>query len=217
MVNATVMIELEKGLSLRKAVKDGIPMSEMIVLGVEPKRIKQALDLQIMRLSKLMNVKNNLNDMQVKQMVEDIMERYPHETLEDWLLVFKRGRSGGFGETYQQLDQAMIFKWMEIHLTDKAMEIESLAESAQVESKEIEAWTKEQVQEFYKKGTEFRQKQAEIERISKKATGFDLTKYRQVKEEYVNSKPNDQTQAGPQEPQRGGIDEVSPSNQQVKD
>jgi len=65
-----------------------------------------------------LNLKWNLNDSQILQIVEDLVERYPHETVEDFILLFRKARQNEFGEIYR-LDSAVIFGWMDKYLEEK--------------------------------------------------------------------------------------------------
>lgn len=85
--------------------------------------IKKAIDIQLTKLVAGLNLKWNLSDNQIAQIVEDLLEKYPHETLEDFVLVFKRARMGEFGELFR-LDGPVIFSWMETYLEEKYRVIE---------------------------------------------------------------------------------------------
>lgn len=72
-----------------------------------------------------MNLKWNLSDGQIQQIVEDLMDKFPNETIEDFILIFKKARQNEFGEIYR-LDSAVIFGWVEKYLDEKYQVIEGL-------------------------------------------------------------------------------------------
>lgn len=84
------------------------------------KELKVALDMQILRLASSLNLNRNISESQVKTIVCDLIELYPHETMEDFIMVFKRMRQGYYGEFYSSLDGAKIISCMNKHLEEKA-------------------------------------------------------------------------------------------------
>lgn len=89
------------------------------------KIVAQAIDIQLTRLVASMNLKWNLSDGQIQQIVEDLMDKFPNETIEDFILIFKKARQNEFGEIYR-LDSAVIFGWVEKYLDEKYQVIEGL-------------------------------------------------------------------------------------------
>lgn len=84
------------------------------------KELKISLDLQLMRLAASMNLTRNITGAQVETIVLDLIELFPYETLEDFILVFKRIRQGYYGTDYNRLDGATIRGCMQKHLDEKA-------------------------------------------------------------------------------------------------
>lgn len=111
------MRNLEKSLTIQKIVDNAIPISD-IVKTEGAKAVAMTIDIQLTKLVASLNLKWNLNDNQIKTIVEDLMCEYPNETIEDFILVFKKARLGDFGEIYR-LDSAVIFTWMKAYLEDK--------------------------------------------------------------------------------------------------
>ncbi len=90
------------------------------------KDVAMSLDLQLVRLAKMMNVKHNLSDNMITTIVYDLIEKYPQETMEDFVLVFKRMRQGYYGPSYHLLSEATIIECMNLHLEEKWAEKERL-------------------------------------------------------------------------------------------
>lgn len=85
---------------------------------VGSRAVAQAIDIALTKLVANVNVSQNLNDGQIKIIVEDLLDKYPNESIEDFILVFKRARQGEFGTIYH-LHSAVIFSWMEFYLNEK--------------------------------------------------------------------------------------------------
>lgn len=121
--------EMERGLTVEKIVENSIPIAALKQT-IPYKEIAQALDIQLTRLVGSLNLKWNLQDEQIKVIVEDLLDKYPNESLEDFTLVFKKARTGCFKDkdgdsTIYRLDSAIIFSWMEQHLEEKYRVLES--------------------------------------------------------------------------------------------
>ena len=113
----------EKSLTVQKIVNQCMPISEVCRYSGMAE-IKKAVDIQLTKLVAGLNLKWNLSDNQIAQIVEDLIEKYPHETLEDFVLVLKKARMGEFGELFR-LDGPVIFSWMETYLEEKYAVIEN--------------------------------------------------------------------------------------------
>lgn len=110
-------------MTIQKIINDAVPIRELQrVVGLRSLAI--ALDIQIVRLVASLNIKETLNDYQVKILVEDLLDKYPNESLEDFILCFKKARMGELGKSYNKLDSEVIFGWMTIYLTEKYVVIE---------------------------------------------------------------------------------------------
>jgi DNA primase large subunit len=116
--------EFERGLTIQKIVKDAVPLCELRrTIGNKP--VAQAIDIQLTRLVASMNLKWNLSDSQIQQIVEDLIDKFPNETVEDFIMIFKKARQNEFGEIYR-LDSAVIFGWVEKYLDEKYQVLESI-------------------------------------------------------------------------------------------
>ncbi|MES1181853.1 MAG: hypothetical protein ABUL44_03570 [Flavobacterium sp.] len=114
--------EFERSLTIQKIVSDAMPLCELRrTIGNKP--VAQAIDIQLTRLVASMNLKWNLSDSQIQQIVEDLMDKFPNETVEDFILIFKKARQNEFGEIYR-LDSAVIFGWVEKYLDEKYQVLE---------------------------------------------------------------------------------------------
>lgn len=114
--------DVERGLSLSKVVSSSIPIS-VLEKNTSRKEVLKALDGMVTRLAASINLNNNLNDFQIKVIVEDLYDRYHNESLEDFMLMFKKARQGEFGTIYT-LHSAVVFEWMTKYLEQKYQVIE---------------------------------------------------------------------------------------------
>jgi hypothetical protein len=71
------------------------------------------LETLIIRLSLSFNVGKNIESWQVADIATDLYQKYHYFSLEEFILVLKKGRSGEFGKTYDRLDGAIIMDWFE--------------------------------------------------------------------------------------------------------
>lgn len=115
--------EFERGLTVKKIIKDAVPMVELKRV-VGTRQVAIALDVQLTRLVASLNLKWNLNDLQIKTIVEDLIDKFPNESLEDFILCFKKARQGEYGELIR-LDSPIVFTWMEKYLEEKYTEVEN--------------------------------------------------------------------------------------------
>lgn len=123
MTNPETAREFERSLTIESIVQKAIPISELRRV-VGSRQVGIALDVQLTRLVANLNLKWTLNDSQIKTIVEDLLDKYPNETLEDFILCFKKARLGEYGELIR-LDSAIVFTWMTSYLTEKYTVIEA--------------------------------------------------------------------------------------------
>lgn len=122
LTNADAARDFERGLTVKKIIKTAVPISELSrVTGT--RQIAIALDIQLTRLVANLNLKWSVNDSQIKTIVEDIIDKFPNETIEDFVLCFKRARQGEYGELVR-LDSAIVFSWIARYLDDKYQVLE---------------------------------------------------------------------------------------------
>lgn len=115
--NSTEFVKLERSLTINKIIETALPIS-VVKKNVPEGDIEISIDIALTRLVESLNLKWNLTGGQTKTIVEDLVDKYPNETIEDFILIFKRARQGEFGELYR-LDSAVIFGWMERYLEEK--------------------------------------------------------------------------------------------------
>jgi len=81
------------------------------------------IEFELVKMSALVSVGNNLNDMQVQFIATQLVEMFPNESLVDFKLCFERGCIGQYGEIFR-MDGIVLRKWMEQYLGEKYEVIE---------------------------------------------------------------------------------------------
>lgn len=114
--------EFERQLTIDKVVEHALPLCEL-KHHVGHRSVAIALDVQLTRLVGSLNLKWNVNDSQIKDIVQDLIEEFPNESLEDFVLCFKNARKGKYGELIR-LDSPIIFTWMKSYLDEKYQHVE---------------------------------------------------------------------------------------------
>lgn len=123
LTNSDSARQFEKGITIKNIIDNAIPIREVIkAMGLV--NVARALDIQLTRLVANLNLKWNLNDLQIKTIVEDLIEKFQNESIEDFVMVFKKARHGEYGELFR-LDSAVIFGWMDKYLDEKYQVIEN--------------------------------------------------------------------------------------------
>ena len=132
---------IERGLSIDRIIDRGTPLSVLIRTS-EKKTVKQILDINLTKMVASFNLNLNLKDYQIGQIIEDLIEKYPNETIEDFIYVFKQARQGAYGQVFR-IDSAVIFGWMALHLEEKYNAVERKLMAEKDKPYEIVEKTKE--------------------------------------------------------------------------
>lgn len=201
--DAHAVIELEQSLSI-STVLECSPIA-MQIKEHGRAQVARALDLQLTRLASMMNVKHNLTDSMIHTIVYDLLEKYPHETLEDFLMVFKRMRQGYYGPSYHQLSEASIISCMQMHLEEKYTERERQWRTQKEKDKQEQEHTlsREQVLAAYRRIKDYGLEQQPQKEIDKKEKEYQEWRAQYLAKQILDG---NKTQAGAEPNQPGDID-----------
>lgn len=118
----TLMASNFKGTSdnLPSTIKGAIeqpPISEVMKITGEA-QIRRFVEFELIKMSQLVSVGNNLNNSQVEFIASQLIEIFPNESLADFKICFQRGCIGQYGEIFR-MDGIVLRKWMEKYLDEK--------------------------------------------------------------------------------------------------
>jgi hypothetical protein len=224
------MHQHESRLTLRDTFK-GMSIHEMIKFhGAKRSEIMAIVDLQLVRFLKSINVTNTLTDFQQQELVMHLVENYPHETLNDFVLMFKRVRHGYYGPIYNRIDITVISEYMSKYLEAKAYERENVEREVHSElmaidkpenfesAEQYEAWKKS----WYDQKLTLRDKMMAIEkkfnRMERMGIPADKEKsFMDFRNNYLKTKSDDGKGGGVSSPMgETGTEEKIETNTETK-
>lgn len=97
-----------------------------------PEKIEAFIAVQIAKLVEQSNISQALTiqQYQIPVIAAQLVENYPVETLEDFVLCFKRGGAGFYGTIYK-LDASVLCDWMKAYLYEKYTFVEAKVKEEQ--------------------------------------------------------------------------------------
>lgn len=87
-------------------------------------QIVRYVEFELVKMTALISVGNNLNDSQVQFIATQLVEFFPNESIADFKICFQRGCIGQYGEIYR-MDGIVLRHWMEKYLEEKYTVVES--------------------------------------------------------------------------------------------
>lgn len=81
------------------------------------------IEFELIKMSSLISVGNNLNNAQVEFIATQLVGMFPNESLADFKLCFQRGTIGQYGDIFR-MDGIVLRKWMEKYLDEKYTVVE---------------------------------------------------------------------------------------------
>lgn len=81
-------------------------------------QIVRYVEFELVKMSSLVSVGNNLNDVQVQFIANQLVDLFSNETLADFKICFQRGCMGQYGEIYR-MDGIVLRQWMQQYLEEK--------------------------------------------------------------------------------------------------
>ena len=132
-------------------------------LGKEAGVIEIFLARQIQTLSESVNLDERLKFQawQIPPVAAQLIELYPVETLEDFVLCFRRGTFGYYGTVYK-LDASVLCDWMQKYLDEKYSIVENKAQEIK---KSVDESNEVNYEAFKKRAPEIFAKDKNVENI----------------------------------------------------
>ena len=113
---------------------DAVPMINHINQGLTGE-VSMIIGKAIWKVSRGLDIQ--MSDDQISIIVEDILEKYRYESVEDILYCLKKGRQGSYGNNYAKFNMIVFSEWMNQHLEQKYI----AKETKLTESKLLHQWT----------------------------------------------------------------------------
>jgi len=139
------------------------PKVSELVKAVGINAILNQVEFEITKLAAMVNTGGNLNNAQIQFIAEQLIEKYPMETLADFKICFTRALTGNYGDVFR-LDTIIIFGWMEKYLNEKYQVLEQQlakgknkrVEFTVPEGKELSPETEKLIQDYINSLSDFK-------------------------------------------------------------
>ncbi len=114
------LLKIQNAITQEKAVT-AATISTIIKSGeVEESVMMVIITTLIINTAEYMNVGRNMNEDQCLETASLMLNQFKHETIEDFVLMFKNAKTGKYGTTFNRLDGQVIFEWFYKYLDEKA-------------------------------------------------------------------------------------------------
>lgn len=117
----------------------------------------------------------------VSILVEDIVEKFKYDSIEDIQLCLKKGRQGNYGPVYGKINMIIVTEWMAKHLEEKSREREKIIEARKSDGK-FTGW---ETREDY-----IKEAKKPIQKTVKEKRKDSDDEYRKFRAEYIANKQN---------------------------
>lgn len=124
MSDPTQTAKIERSVTIQKAIQSE-PI-RMVIKKTDEELILSGLISLILRTAAFFNLSKPMTEDQAIETAYLLIEKYPYETFEDFVIMFRNAKTGKYGELYNRLDGQVIFKWMGEYLEEKAAHLENI-------------------------------------------------------------------------------------------
>ena len=123
--------------TIAEAVNDGLPITVVSkVSGMDS--VCAQIEFDLIKCLALLNLNLTIKEHQYPYIVQELVDTFPNESIQDFQLCFKNGVKGKYGKIYN-VDLAVLAGWMGEYLDEKYAYIERQNEKVQSEEKEAQA------------------------------------------------------------------------------
>lgn len=131
----------------------------------------------IVRTTNYFNVSKPMTEEQTIETAYLLLDTYPAETVEDFILMFSNGKKGKYGELFNRFDGQIIFQWMSEYLDQKAEHREKAHRAIKFGSGEENFMKTTQYKAKQIEGSEVPQNTKSVIDALKKATDFQKNEF----------------------------------------
>lgn len=134
--NDFIGIEKSVGYSAKELI-DKPPIAMLKKVEGVGEKVEAFLAVQLVKLIESVNINSALSiqNYQIPTIAGQLVEMYPVESLEDFVLCFKRGSAGFYGTIYK-LDASVLCEWMKAYLDEKYTFVEGKVKEEQAKGAE---------------------------------------------------------------------------------
>lgn len=100
------------------------PKVNEMIFAIGANNVSRQVEFELVKFATLINVGGNLTDSQVTFIADQLIQKYPNESIADFKICFTRGLTGQYGEIYR-MDSIVLFGWMEKYLEEKYQVLEN--------------------------------------------------------------------------------------------
>lgn len=132
--DVTKLIITEREITLNTAIQGNSIQS--LIKSVGEKVTLQALTGVLLMSSEYFTTSTTLSESQAIQTASLLMDGYPHETFQDFILCLKYAKIGKYGKIYR-IDGQVVFLWFQQYLLEKYEHIEQIKHNKKYEHHEV--------------------------------------------------------------------------------
>lgn len=172
----TQLIQITKTSDLLKAK----PISEQLVK-FGRNEVSFQISNSVVKCAIGLNIELSNNQTQI--LIEDLVDKYKFDSIEDIQQCLKKGRRGDYGPTYGKLNMIIISGWMEKHL-----ELKAAARENQNDKSKHDFKTREEYESVVKIGLDRQSKDSDRLKKDKHDKAIDKAGYDEFKVQYEKAK-----------------------------
>jgi hypothetical protein len=114
------MLELQLSVTMDRAVK-GLAINQMVKSGqIKSTEVVTVLTGLIISTARYFNLGMNISEDQAIETAFLLMEKYGYESIQDFVMMFRKAKMGEYGKTFNRIDGQVIFEWMGMYMEEKA-------------------------------------------------------------------------------------------------
>lgn len=117
-----VLMNTSAGLTFEKSLQGDKIFQVKKAIG--PGDLLKVIIFLIKNLCDSLNIKENMNALQILETANEIMEKFTHESLDDLILCFKKAKNGEYGIIYNRMDRAVLLAFWAKYLDEKSRFLE---------------------------------------------------------------------------------------------